>query len=320
MQLDIRQLRYFLAIVEEGSISRAAERLGVAQPSLSQHVIKLEHELGGPLLNRTPRGISPTEIGILLLEHARTILHNVTVAQEDVRQHGEVQRGHVSFGMPSSVSLILTIPLVESARERLPKVSLHVAAAMSGHIRGWLENQSLDVGILYNATNLRHLDIREIMTEDLYLIAAPGRIHGNVDADGILKRHIRLSDVSDYDLVLPSQSHGLRGIIERFARISGSRLNVVVELDVLTQIKSLVARNPIFSILSLAAVHEELKQGRLVAARIVDPPIRRSVNLVRNPNRMVTRASKEVENLVVEIMLDLTRKGKWRARISTEQL
>ena len=171
--MDVRQLRYFLAIAEEGSISRAAERLGVAQPSLSQHIKNLEEDLGVELLVRSARGVSTTESGAVLVAHARGILRAVELAREDVRHLSTEPRGVVAVGLPSSVSMVLTVPLAETVRVDLPHVTLRTMEAMSGHVLNWLEEGTIDLGILFNAAGLRHLVVKELMVEDLYLIG-PG--------------------------------------------------------------------------------------------------------------------------------------------------
>ena len=311
--MDLRQLRYFVAIADGGTISGAAQRLGVAQPSLSQHVIRLEEEVGAPLLVRTSRGVVPTESGTILLQHARNILKYVELAREDVRHHGIEPRGRVSFGLPSSISMVLSVPLVEAARQRLPTVSLRVVEAMSGHILQWLNEGEIDLAILYNAEHLRRHAVTRILTEDLYLVAVPGAVRQPVDGNGIAVAPVTLEEVARLPLVLPSQYHGLRGLIDSAARTSGITLRVETEIDALTQIRALVGRGTLHTILSLSAVHQELVEGRLVAVPITEPQIRRSVDLVRNPAHTLGRASIELEKLAIGIIRELTSRGNWRA-------
>src|ERR1700755_1762636 len=106
--MDLRQLRDFLAIAEGGSFLAGARKLAVAQPSLSQHVIRLESELGVQLLERSPRGISLTESGSLLVSHARAIIEATNNAVAELRDRASEARGPVSFGLPSSVGMILS--------------------------------------------------------------------------------------------------------------------------------------------------------------------------------------------------------------------
>mgnify|MGYP000595623222 CR=1 FL=1 len=311
--MDFRQLRYFVAIADAGTISGAAQRLGVAQPSLSQHMIRLEEEVGAPLLVRTSRGVVLTESGGVLVKHARNILRYVELAREEVRHLGAEPRGRVAFGLPSSISMVLSVPLVEAARARLPTVSLRIVEAMSGHILHWLDQGEIDLAILYNADHLRHHTVTRVLTEDLYLISVPDRVNQPLDKQGRAAVPIPLAEVGAQPLVLPSREHGLRILIDQQARLSGIDLSVVAEVDALAQIRALVARGEMVSILSLSAVHQDLVEGRLAAVPIVAPTIQRSVDLVRNPAHTLSRASIEVEKLAVDIIRELTSQGAWRA-------
>lgn len=313
--MDIRQLRYFVAIAEERAISRAAERVGVAQPSLSQHVMRLEEELETQLLVRDARGVVLTETGALLLAHARQILKYIDLAREDIRHHGNEARGQVSVALPGSVSQPLSVPLVQAAEERLPAVSLRIIEGMSGHIERWIEDGQVDIGVIFNAGHVRHLSVRKLLTEDLFLVLAPRAARGPVGPNGILRDPVPLSAVAGMRLILPSVTHGLRDLIDRNARAAGLSLRVQTEIDALPQIKKLVELGSGVSILSLAAVHDELREGRLAAARIVEPTIQRSVHLVRNPGQLVTRASLEVEALLLDVMRTLVQRGLWQASL-----
>ena len=89
--MDIRQLRYFVAIAEQGSFSRAAALLHIAQPALSLHVRNMEFDLGTPLLFRSPKGVVPTEAGEILLRNARIIIDQLAIAEEEIRGHDNDQ-------------------------------------------------------------------------------------------------------------------------------------------------------------------------------------------------------------------------------------
>lgn len=319
--MDLRQLRYFVAIVEEGSLSSAAKRLEVAQPSLSQHVVKLEDELGTPLLLRSPRGVVATAAGKLLAEHAREILDAVGSAREAVRRLGTEPRGLVTLGLPSAAANVLSVPLVETVRLEMPEVRLRVAEAMSGYIQEWLDAGEIDLGILYDTSAASHLQVRPLLVEALYLVTAPDAWPVAADPSGLVAEPVLLAEVARLPLVLPSPQHGLRQRLDRIAREQGVELEVQVEMDALPQIKALVARAGDYTILPHGAVSEEVRRGELAIVPIGPPPIRRPVYLVRNPARLLTRASLEVERLLVEVQGELIRRGAWRAeRLEAERL
>lgn len=305
--MDIKQLKYFIAIAEEGSLSAASSRLHVAQPSLSQHVIKVEEELGVRLIERSPRGIVLTESGQILLKHARDITASMEVCRQSVRQSGGIPQGPVTIGIPGSVSMVLSVPLAETVRVELPTVKLRAIEAMSGYIKSWLEDQSIDLGFLYEVDDLKHCSVQKLVSEDLHFFSAPD--------DWPLETQpgtpVELSRIQSLELILPSQHHGLRQTIDRFARQAGCVMNVVIEMDALTQIKELVVRGSGYTILTPAAAHDRVKRGELVQSLIVEPVIPRAVYLVRNQSRPMTQACRAVERITIAVVNDLIRRKIW---------
>lgn len=310
--MDIRQLRYFIAIAEEGSLSAAAGRLHVAQPSLSQHVIRLEEELGLPLLARSSRGIALTEEGRLLLSHARDIVGRMEQCLAEMREAGGQLRGAVSFGMPPSVSMVLSVPLAETVRLELPQVRLQAVEAMSGYIRDWLQEGRVDLAILYDLDRVQDYAVTHFLDEDLYLYAAPDAWPEGLEPGA----PVALADLAGLELVLPGPSHGLRKRIEAEARARGIALNVVIEMDAMTQIKELVARGSGYTIFAPAAAQDFVARGELVKARIVDPVLTRPVYLVHNPARPLSRAAAAVHGLCRDVARDLIRRGIWEGRMA----
>ena len=131
---------------------------------------------------------------------------------------------------------------------------------------------------------------------------------------------MRLAEAAKLDLILPSKSHGLRAMIDRFARAHGIDLRVAIEMDALTQIKTLVARASGYTILAPAAAQDLVERGELVSARIEQPVMRRPVYLVRNPSSSITRASREVESLTLKVIDDLVARNIWRGNTGSEAL
>ena len=306
--MDLRQLRYFVAIAEEGSLSAAAQRVNVAQPSLSQHIIGVEKDLGVTLFNRSPRGMTLTQSGEILLAHARDILGAMDTAVEAVKQSGSEPQGDVTFGLPSSIAMVLSVPLAETVRLELPKVKFRAIDAMSGFIKTWLEDQSIDVGMLYDLHSVRHMNHIELMTEELHFFSAP-------DAWPFSSRvgsPVKVSDIPKAELVLPSPHHGLRSMIDRFMKSQGVTLNVVTEMDGLGQIKTLVARGSGHTILAPAAAIDFVERGDLIMAPIIEPKLIRPVYLVRNPAKSMSRASQELERITLEVIKDLVSRGIWQ--------
>lgn len=310
--MEARQLKQFIAIAEEGSFSGAADRVGVAQPSLSQMVRLLEQELHVELVVRIPRGVTLTQAGATLVRHARVIIAATEQAIEEVRLTGTEAIGPVTVGFPSSVSMALSVPLAETTRVVLPQVALRVAEAMSGFIREWLEDKSIDLGILYDKHVVRSCETRLLFTEHLNFYSAP-------DAwpfQELPGTPVRLADVASEELILPSPAHGLRAMIDRYAKGISAKLNVNLEMDALSQIKVLISRGSGYTILAPAAAQDFVDAGKLVSSPIIDPILHRPAYLVRNSSKPQTRAAKEVEALVLKVVADLVRRGLWLADLA----
>ena len=115
--MNLRRLKYFVKIVDIGSLTQAAEVLHIAQPALSQQVATLEGEMDQQLLIRTKRGVTPTEAGKILYTHARTILRQCEQAQLAVNNVGQTLGGHVSIGLaPGTAASSITMPLLQAVR------------------------------------------------------------------------------------------------------------------------------------------------------------------------------------------------------------
>lgn len=314
--MEIKQLSYFIAISECGSLASAADKIGISQPSLSVQVKNLEGRLGAELLIRSPRGVTLTDAGEILLRHAHSILKSVESAKHEVQQAATMPSGKVVFGFPSSVSMVLSVPLAETIRLEFPQIRLRAVDAMSGFIKDWLEEKSIDLAILYETSGLHAVESQILLREDLHFFAPAD----NWPLETAPGEPVRLSDLTDVDMVLPSKSHGLRMLIEKACRSSANTLNVVVEMDSLSQIKSLVARGSACTILAPAAAHDFEERGDLVSSLIIDPRIDRPAYLVRNPDKARTRASWEVEKCTIQVVTELVERGIWRGRLEQQTI
>ena len=306
--MDIRQLRYFVAIIEQGSFSKAAATLNVAQPALSLHVRNMEADLGTPLLFRSPQGVIATEAGEILLRNARTILDQFAVAQEEIRGHEAEPSGEVRLGLPGTISQILSVPLIIVARERYPKIRLRIAEAMSGFITEWIRERRVDIAVLYIPVEDRVLTSHPVLTEELCLLG-PATPMEDVTTPAF--GAVTLRDVARLPLILPSSSHGLRELLERAAAETGHVVNTIIDVDSYGNIKELVERGIGYSILPFNAISRETREGRLRSWRISKPELKRAVHLVRPADRPMTNAVAAIEALCRETLLKLAETGQW---------
>lgn len=302
--MDLRQLRYYLEIIDQGSITRAAHKLGVAQPSLSLHLKNMEEELGTALLLRTSKGIQPTAAGTILAKRARSIVDDFTRLKEEIQSLENDPTGTVRIGLPGTISSIVAIPLLNALKERYPRITLTVAEAMSGFVSEWLKEGQVDIGVLYAPVQDKGLVALELVEEELVVISSP---------EAPLDPVLTLPDLIGNALILPSKGHGLRDLLDSHADQEGVELDVEVEIDSYANIAKLVASGVGISILPRHAVTAAATNGDLVISRFSYPGFWRKACIVPSPNRALTRAEEVVVSTFISVVQRLIADGGWSA-------
>ena len=203
--MELRQLRYFVRVLELGSISRAALDLALVQSALSQQISRLESELSTRLLQRTSKGVVATEAGMAFFREAQLTLRH---ADQAVRA-AQLSRltGAVSVGLASTTAAVLGLPLMRAMRERYPDVRLHMVEGMSGHLTSMLNSRQLDLTILFDTQAARRWSVLPLVEEKLFLIQAKS------EGTTVAKR-ARMTDLKDIPLILPTGTHGLRNALD----------------------------------------------------------------------------------------------------------
>ena len=309
--MDVPQLRTILQVAELGSLSKAADRLRIAQPALSRQVRLLEEELGIRLFDRHGRGMVVTEAGKEVLRHAQRIMQELDEIRATVADEDAPLRGQVSIGMPPTVSDILSVPLVSAFQVRHPEARLRIVSAYTGYLLDWLHRGELDVAIMYETRPVRSLRMEPLLEEVLFLIGPP---------DSGLRPDLPVSfaQVAALKLFLPSLGHGLRTILEQSAQIAGCRLEVPVEADNYSTLKNLVESGHGYTILPLAPIHRDVLAGRLVYAPIEGPTPSRRLMLTYPTDRATPRLARFAGNVMTATASDLVRSGVWSGRLLAE--
>lgn len=292
--MDLRQLRYFVGILEQGSISRAAEALRVAQPALSLHLKRLEEELGCPLVHRTTRGVVATEAGRRLGQRAQALLEAFDALPEQVRDQHAEPSGPAAIGIPTSLGTLLTVPLVKAVRQRLPLVRLRVVEGLSGHMLRWAALGEVDLALVFGADLPAGLAAETLARERLCLVAPAG------DAGLAGRGDITLDEALDHPLILPGRPHGVREEVEAAAARRRKAPRIAVEVDALDQIKALVADGVGYTVLSRRFAGHGPLAARLLAVPIVRPALERVISLAHAGDRPLPLAVQAVRGLLLE--------------------
>jgi LysR family nitrogen assimilation transcriptional regulator len=298
--MNFRQLRYFIGVIEAGNMTRAAERLNVAQTALSMQIRQLEESLGVPLLVRHSRGIEPTEAGKLLHNRAVAILKQVDDARRDVTAAGAEIHESIRFGITPALMLSIGSDLIVRVRETMPQVFMSLLEAMSHILIESLQRGELDYALCYDAPDVPQLARRAFLQEDLVFVTLPGPERG---------KRIALVDVLEETLAMPEPADTVRQAVSRAGREMGLELNVTYEVRSISAMKNLALKGVAGSVLPFASVVEEVRNGLLDARPIAMPSIRRTLYLVSpsqgpelRSDAAVTAAVRESVAILLELL------------------
>lgn len=313
--MELRQLRYFVRIVELGSFSRAAEDLCIAQPALSQQMARLEAELESSLLSRGPRGVAPTETGVIFYRHAQLLLRQLQSLKADVTQAESSPSGTVTIGMPPSVANILAAPLVLACKEAYPHVQLRIIEGLSGFQGEMVTNARVEMAVLFdrparpgntfiaNAT-YQHLIMEPLLHEELMLLS---KDRGESDV-------ISIEEAAEYELVLPVQSNFTRQMVDEAWKSAGVPLRLIGELDSTVGMKAIAAAGYGATILSEAALSQSYAEG-LIARHISGVDLVRRASLCTHGNGPLGIAAQKAYQLTKAVVRDLVTDGTWRGAV-----
>jgi LysR family transcriptional regulator, nitrogen assimilation regulatory protein len=269
--MNLRQLRYFVRVVETGSMTRAAEQLHVAQTALGMQIRQIEEDLGVSLLARHSRGVEPTKAGRLLHERANAILKMVEQARRDVAACECEESETIRLGITPALMLSIGTELTVTVRQQLPQVFLSMAEAMSHVLIDMLARQEVDFILCYDVPDRPNLVRTALLQDDLVLASLPGPRQAG--------EPVAFVDMLDDTLAMPEAGDTVRAVVARTAQELGLEFTVAYELRSVAAMKNLVMRGAASSVLPYFSIAEEVKAGKIDARPIVTPALRRTLFL-----------------------------------------
>lgn len=301
---DLGKWRAFVAIGELGSLTRAALFLDSNQSLLSRQLNALERECGARLFNRTGRGVELSDIGTRLFPLVKSLLADAEQLEREIRGEARDPIGTVRLAVLPSIGLPLIGQLFGAVRRLFPGVHLKVLEGSSGQVEEWLADSRVDIAIFYRYGPSLPENEQLLATVESWLIGRPGdRLTAGAE--------IGFRALHELPFILPGAPNGLRTALDALARQHRITLGPVIEADSLPLQKSLVAHDGLYTVLPLHAVWTEVKDGRLQAARIVDPGLRRSVAMATARTKGPTRAVQSVGAQLVRIVDEMASAGMW---------
>lgn len=285
--MDLRSIRYFVQIADMGSITRASEHLGIAQPALSRHVRSIEEELGAQLLVRLPRGVRLTGAGLQFLDHCRRIVRELSRAREELRSTSEVPQGRVILGLSPTTGPMLLPGVMERVRRQCPQVTLKVVEGFSSQLYDSLLTGRVDLAVLTNPVPSRALRLLPLISEPIVVLAPP-QPRGT-------RRFYTLPELSRTPVVI---TEAIRSIVDEQIARYGARLNVEAEVDAVEAIRRLLLRGIGPAIMPVSTFHDDIRAGRIAAFQIADATVHRILMLGQQADRRIPAAVEEVSQVL----------------------
>ena len=304
--MDSRQLRYFAAIHEEGSLARAAERERVAVSALSRHLANLEAELGSRLFDREPRGVRPTGAGQRLYDHARAILRAMAAAEADLRDEGREVAGDVSVGMAYSAVKAIGVPLMQRVLADYPKLKLSLSESLSGSTLLNLLASEVDLAMVYNPPQEPRLRAQPVLEERMVLVGRADLMGG--------EGPITFDEVLELPLFILRQGLSARALMDDDALLKKLEERAQFQMNSISAITGSLLAGIGCVIGTELMMQEHLESGALASRPIVTPELNRTLYICELADRPATFALETVRHLCVTLSLDAVASGRWQAR------
>lgn len=306
--MELHHLKYFTALAECASVSRAALQLSVTPSGLRRSIADLEAELGVRLLHRLNGGIALTEAGDVFYAHARSILKQVVDVGLAVKLQPHFASGTVVAALPQSVAPVLGLPLLEAVSERLPNVRLHLTDELDGNILEQLRRGRVDLAVFTSNIPLPEFRFEPFLEEDFHVLRSPAMAWRGGEG-AVLPRHL-----ASHPIVWPAAPHGqcTREIVEgQFKLRASSQLRVSMEVSSLQLLKYAVESAAVLTVMPPAAAAREIAEGRLCSHAIQVEGLTRTLGICLPTSLPPSDATRAVCATVISVAQALCRAGAW---------
>lgn len=304
--MDSRQLRYFAAIYEAQSVSRAAEGLNIAASALSHHLNNLEAELATSLFVRKPRGMQPTAAGERLYDHARGILRAITAATDDLQEEGREITGDVSVGMSYSAVKAIGVDLMKTVINDYPKLRLSLSESLSGSMLVHLMSSEIDMAVVYNPPNDPKLRTQPILEEEMVCV-------GRRDIIGDTDDPVTFQELLEMPLILLRQGLSARALLDDASLLKQLESRARLQMNSVQAIAGCLDDGLGCIVGTRLFMRELLDEGTLHARPIVKPTLTRTLYICEQADRPATFAMEAVRQMIMKMIFEAMRSGRWDA-------
>lgn len=288
--MELRQLRYLVALADEESFTRAAEREHIAQPALSQQIQKLEQELGIPLVERTTRRVSITDAGSLLVARARRVLTELESARQELDRVRGIQTGSVVVGAMNTMGPVDITLVLGRFHELHPHVELVVRESNSDELAEMLRVDALDLAFLSVTERVEShgLALHQILMEELVVVLPLAHRLAGHEA-------IAMAELAREEFISYREGARLRELLDTAAAQTGFKPRIVLESNESRRIRRLVARG--LGVAILPRSHAVGTSEAIATARLIEPSLARDITIAWRAGRRLPPAVAEFLSL-----------------------
>jgi len=294
--MEMHQLTYFESVSRHLHFTRAAQELNVAQPSVSQQIRKLEHELGAPLFHRMKRHVTLTEAGKTFLPHARAVLQRLEEARLEVQELSGLRKGTLAVGAPPSVGTHLLPRALAAFSRRHPGILLSFREAGSRTLVALLEEGELDLAVVIQPIRHPALETQPLLEEELLLVV-PRKHHLADDR----RQRVRISQLKQEPFVLLRDgAYDLCDQTLAACRRAGFEPQVALDGGEMDSMLRFVAAGIGLGILPAMVVSEIQPSDTTVVLRRLQPRLTRALVIARRRDRYFSAAAREFTTVLEE--------------------
>jgi LysR family transcriptional regulator, nitrogen assimilation regulatory protein len=310
--MDTHRLKYFLRIAEEGSITRAAGLLGVAQPALSRQLQLLEEDLGVALFARTRRGVELTEAGERLRAATAGPLRQLELAVQYAGSPLARLTRNIRLGLVNTTVDVLAAPLLKSLGTVFPSAVFSVAEGSSDQLVDAMLKGVVDVALM-NPVPDERVFYRDLLTEDVMVVGGPA-------SDLNPTTPVAFADVVTLPLVIPRSSSGTGALLQNAALRAKVTIDHHSTTDSLPVMKALIEADMAYALLPLSAVRREIDTGRMRFAPVHEPGISQRLGVAATAQLELPRElTAQIGVTIREEVGALVKAGRWQAKLASER-
>ncbi|HTM76932.1 MAG TPA: LysR family transcriptional regulator [Devosia sp.] len=281
--MDQRQMKYFVALYEEQSITKAARRVHVVQPAVSQQIRKIEADYKVKLFDRTANGVIPNAIARRLYPLCIKALDNIEAVNKALREYSGVPSENLTVGVQSSVTQAIMGNVLLDFVSEFPEVNIKLREGYSANLIEWLNEGVIDFAILSLNEVDKRLKCEPIAVEPLIVVMGKNTDH---KADSIAG-----AEIDRFHIITPARGNQLRSLIDTEFERAGLTYRPTIEIDSMATVFQVIARPGWATLMPLCAFPTDARRQELRSYRLVEPAISRMLVVATLPNKEVSPAA-----------------------------